>query len=182
MSQEIVERVRVKYPTPLGASHGACLIEIAQTLGGGAGLLRKPSGFNIALPDGTKVASDIICYPNGRIFDCLGDGDGQAIPSWHEAEGSPVDPSRYYAVSGGPVPVPDPGTPVPVPGTCKFQPCQCAEVVEQLTQMELASIRRFEIVMDTLARLEQQNRKPRPVTIKGGWIGTLRGEVGGIDG
>jgi hypothetical protein len=182
MSQEIVERVRVKYPTPLGASHGACLLEIAQTLGGGAGLLKKDWGTFVRLPDGTGVAQDIICYPNGRIFDCLGDGDGQAIPSWHEAEGSPVDTSRYYAVGASPVPQPQPQpqpNPQPQPTPCL---CKAGEVVELLTKLELESIKRYEIVMDTLARLERQNRLPRPVVIKGGWIGTLRGEVGGIDG
>lgn len=114
MSQEIVERVRVKYPTPLGPTHAACLIEIAQTLGGGAGLLRKDGGTNITLPDGVKVAQDIICYPNGRIFDCLGDGEGAAVPTWAEAEGSPVPTARYYAVSHAPVPpVPQPPAPQP---------------------------------------------------------------------
>src|SRR5678810_711256 len=55
--------------------HGACgafaITKMAAwgLRGTGAGLLSKPSGNNC---DG--YATDIICYPDGRIIDILGDG------------------------------------------------------------------------------------------------------------
>ena len=107
----VVERVRSAYPTPLGEVHGPFLLELARLIGQGAGLLRKDWGTFIRLPDGVAVAQDIICFPSGRIFDCLEDGEGAAKPAWSEALGSPVDPTRYYLVSG--VPQPDPPKPEP---------------------------------------------------------------------
>lgn len=106
-----VARVREKYPTPLGASHAACLLEIAREIGQGAGLLRKETGTNILLPDGVRVAQDIIVFPNGDGYDCLGSGETVATPTWGgPVEGSPFPASRYYAVSGE---QPVPGTPIP---------------------------------------------------------------------
>jgi hypothetical protein len=178
MSQEIVERVRVKYPTPLGATHGACLIEIAQTLGGGAGLLLKDYGVFVVLPNGVKVSQDIICYPNGRIFDCLGDGEGAAVPAWSEAHGSPIDPARYYAVSAVPVPEPTPPAP-PAPVACKAVET-AGEVLDALHEMRLEQDKRHETLLLILARLENDNRKSRPVTVSGWRTGTLKGDVGGV--
>ena len=108
----VVAHVRSAYPTPLGDTHGYFLLELARQIGKGlrqsVGLLKKDSGTRIVLPDGTTVAQDIICFPNGRIFDCLRDGENSAIPAWGEAKGSPVDLDRYYPVATGPMPVPDP--------------------------------------------------------------------------
>lgn len=122
-----VARVREKYPTPLGASHAACLLEIAREIGQGAGLLRKDTGTNILLPDGTRVAQDIIVFTNGDGYDCLGSGETLATPQWGgPVEGSPFPASRYYKVSAAspapepqpepePGPGPDPGQPEPPP-------------------------------------------------------------------
>lgn len=109
----VVAAVRATYPTPLGAQHGACLIEIARAIGQGAGLLRKDSGTHIVLPDGTRVSQDIICFPDGDIYDCLGDAEGEARPTWSRANGGPL-PSRYYRVSAEPEPSPEP-SPEPEP-------------------------------------------------------------------
>lgn len=121
-----VARIRAQFPTPLGARHAEFLRLLAAVIqgqpgGAGAGLLRKSGGTTVTLPDGVTVAQDIICFPDGRIFDCLGDGEGAATPSWSEAEGSPVDRSRYYAVAGDTLPQPQPNPqpnpqPQPVPG------------------------------------------------------------------
>jgi len=99
---EIVARVREKYPTPLGAEHGKCLLEIASALGNGAGLYKKDYGTFVVLPDGTKVSQDIICYPDGRGYDCLIGGEAEAKPGW----GGPyeLDKTRYYAVGAPPPP------------------------------------------------------------------------------
>lgn len=116
----VVASVRSGYPTPLGMAHAACLLDICRAIGMGAGLLRKDSGTNIQLPDGTRVSQDIICFPSGRIFDCLGDAEGQARPGWSEAEGGPF-PDRYYRVGATvppvtpPAPVTPPWTPPPTP-------------------------------------------------------------------
>lgn len=110
---DLVTQVRAKYPTPLGAQHAACLLEIATTLGNDAGLLRKDSGTVVTLPDGTRVAQDIIAYPDGRIYDVLGDAEGAATPQWSDK--GTVEPSRYYRVNGSPQP--NPGTIPPDVGT-----------------------------------------------------------------
>ena len=113
-----VARVRGKYPTPLGDSHAACLLELARTIGQGAGLLKKDAGTNILLPDGTRVAQDIIVFPNGDGYDCLGSGETAATPQWGgPVEGSPFPSSRYYKVGD---PMPDPG-PVTFPHAALLQ-------------------------------------------------------------
>lgn len=113
-----VARVREKYPTPLGAKHAACLLEIAREIGQGAGLLRKDGGTNIELPDGTRVAQDIIVFPNGDGYDCLGSGETLATPQWSgPVEGSPFPSSRYYKVSASAPPVDPEPQPQPNPDT-----------------------------------------------------------------
>ena len=107
----VVASVRASYGTPLGAQHADCLLAIARAIGQGAGLLRKPDGFNVTLPDGVKVSQDIIAFPDGRIYDCLGDAEGAATPGWMDK--GTVDPSRYYRVTEQPEPEP---TPEPEPG------------------------------------------------------------------
>ena len=106
---EVVRRVRDKYPTPLGDKHAACLLELAREIGQGAGLLRKDAGTNILLPDGTRVAQDIIVFPDGDGFDCLGSGETLATPQWSgPVEGSPFPSSRYYEVKPASTPQPQP--------------------------------------------------------------------------
>jgi hypothetical protein len=71
--------------------------------GEGAGLLAKPGGNNCE-----GFAVDIICYPDGRIFDILANGGGDEDaagnpipgtgnrPTWNPpSDGLNVDPSRY---------------------------------------------------------------------------------------
>lgn len=106
--RDVVARVRAQFPTPLGEMHADCLIAIVRTIGQGAGLLRKESGTFIDAGEFGRVAQDIICFPDGRIYDCLGDAEGAATPGWSEANGSPVDTERYVPVSDAPDPDPDP--------------------------------------------------------------------------
>lgn len=184
MSVEIVEAVRVKYPTPLGAEHGACLIAIAQALGGGAGLLLKDYGTHVTLPNGVKVSQDIICYPNGRIFDCLADGEGAAVPAWSEAHGSPIsDLSRYYAVSAAPPPVPGPPAPPvppPIPPVTCRAPEAMAEVLDAIHELRLEQAEQYDALRSQLARLEDANRKPRAFVGSARFIGRIDGEVSGV--
>lgn len=184
MSQAIVEAVRVKYPTPLGAEHGAFLIDLARTLGGGAGLLAKDWGTFVRLPDGRGVAQDIVCYRVGEgatHFDVLADGEGVAEPRWHEV--GPIDPARYVDVGGAPqpepVPVPDPVTPVPVPGTCKAVESM-AEVLDALHEMRIEQAERDEAIRTLLYRLINAERMPRRLTGRASWM-SLSGEVDGVE-
>lgn len=75
---------------------------------------------------------------------------------------------------------------VPAPPAPKPQPvCQCkaGDVIEAMTQQNLLIVKLHGEVVSALARLENANRKTRPVVLKGGWpVGTIRGEVGGIEG
>jgi hypothetical protein len=129
----VIVAVRAKYPTPLGDSHAACLLEIARAIGLGAGLLKKDTGTNILLPDGVRVAQDIIVFPNGDGYDCLGSGETLAVPQWGgPVEGSPFPASRYHAVSSVPAPEPPP-TPTPEP----FPPPPVdADLLRRVTELE----------------------------------------------
>lgn len=104
---DIIRAIRSQYPTPLGATHAQLLLDCAaQTK---MGLLRKTGGTRIALPpphfeDGhpIEVSQDILMEPStGRIYDFLGDAEGDATPGWSEAVGSPQPLSRLYLPVGG---------------------------------------------------------------------------------
>lgn len=184
MSLEIVEAVRERYPTPLGERHGAFLIELARTLGGGAGLLAKDWGTFVRLPDGRGVAQDIIVYRDldgATHYDVLADGEGQARPAWQFA--GPVDPARYVDVGAVPIPQPEPEPPAPVPApvACKAVDA-AAEVLDALHEIRIEAAKQHEIVMIALARLEKANGKARPFIGSARFIGEIRGEVGGVKG
>lgn len=78
----------------------------------GAGLLRKPSGENIAPFHGVLVSVGRICYADGQIYKILTDIPATMAPVWN-AE-APVDPARYFDVSAFLDPLPQP-TPTPQP-------------------------------------------------------------------
>jgi hypothetical protein len=91
----------------------------------GYGLLKKPSGSNCPQPEtGIKISRDILMLPSGRIFDCLIDAEGQAVPTWSEKK--PVNPALWTVpvdpeADGGVVEPPEPPEPeppvvVPYPG------------------------------------------------------------------
>jgi hypothetical protein len=48
--------------------------------------------------------------------------------------------------------------------------------------VRLEQAKSHDAILRALARLENNDRKPRPVTLSGRWVGTLKGDVGGIDG
>lgn len=114
---DVVRRVRAQYPTPLGSTHPQFLLDVAGEMeketGLNCGLLRKPGGTVITLPDGTTVSQDFLTFwlPDGVWgLDILADGEGAATPVW----GSPeqFDGARFYDVIPGtpnPPPPPPPG-------------------------------------------------------------------------
>ena len=116
---DLVERVRARYPTPLGGSHASFLIATAGLVevetGLNCGLLRKPGGTVIRLPDGTTVSQDFLTFKfaNGEVWgvDILADGEGEARPTWGTPEQFP--PERFYDVAGGAPPDPPPPDPPP---------------------------------------------------------------------
>lgn len=101
----VVAQVRAGFPTPLGDQHGTCLIQIATAIKQGAGLLKKDAGTFVTLPDGTRVAQDIICFSDGQHFDVLVDAEGTARPSWQDK--GFVDPTRFHPIAPPPPQVPD---------------------------------------------------------------------------
>lgn len=91
-----------------------------QLRGEGAGLLDKPAGNNCG---GYSV--DAICYPDGRLVDCLEDAGGGNVPMWG-ANGT-VDPGRYRpAVDPGDGGAPGPVTPAPAPAVVDVAPLVAA--------------------------------------------------------
>ena len=78
----------------------------------GAGILSKPSGNNWK-----GYAIDIVVYKDGRHFDVLVDGEGEARPTWRLVTNPPtVDPGRWRAaLNPGTTPGPEPPPPNPPP-------------------------------------------------------------------
>jgi hypothetical protein len=120
--KDIVQRVRARYNTPLGALHAGFLLELAveaeREMGLNVGLLRKPGGTRIALPDGVDVSQDFLTFrlSNGEVWgtDVLGDGENAATPGWGGSyEQFPSE--RFYDVIPGTVPPVDPPTDPPDP-------------------------------------------------------------------
>jgi hypothetical protein len=110
MQIELLKELRGTFPTPLGDKHGEFLLKAASVVGWG--LLRKPSGTNVALPDGTRVASDILMEPSGHIVDFLVDGTGAAEVVWQD-KGEVVESSRFYAAQAPAAPPETPAVPSP---------------------------------------------------------------------
>ncbi len=130
MSLQIVQSVRSKYPTPLGADHPAFLLEVAAKLG--KGLLKKTGGTRIFLPDGTGVSQDCVMDPDGKHWDILSDGEGAAEPRFDlltNPDGSPylTSPSNYYPVA----PILNPTVPEQSPPTLDL-----AEIVSVLNEIK----------------------------------------------
>jgi hypothetical protein len=148
--------------------------------------------------DGRPLSKDTLAKIDAGLglvcWDLLiGTGTGRPIlsldPQFHAINGQQfvaVEPVNYLALPPGDEEddVPNPGTNVPNPGTV----CACkaidaaAEVLDLLQEVRLEQAKSHDAILRALARLENDNRKPRPVTLSGRWVGTLKGEVGGIDG
>jgi hypothetical protein len=114
MSVEIVNAVRQKYPTPLGTQHREFLIEVACALG--LGLVRKITGNFVPFPPPVNgVSQDVVMAADGRAWDILVDGDGEARASFNAID--PIDVSRFVPPSvAAPPPVPV-AVPEPVSAT-----------------------------------------------------------------
>jgi hypothetical protein len=84
-----------------------------------AGLLVKRQGNNCE-----GFATDIICYPDGHIYDILIDGGGSNGPAWQDK--GFVDPALYQPVTAPPSPEP---VPEPQP------PASQDEVLTRLTEI-----------------------------------------------
>lgn len=145
MSEAIVTAVRVKYPTPLGSTHPAFLLEVAAALR--KGLLKKNTGTFITLPDGTNVSQDVVMDTTGNAWDILQDGEGVARPTWNVSPHID-DLSRYYDVESSPVP------PVNPPGG--NPPADLAPIYARLDALESqqdadgATLSRHTAQIDTL--------------------------------
>lgn len=117
---DTLQQLRPTYPTPMSEADRADLLNRTAWAhrADGYGLLSKDGGSFVTLPNGTKIAQDILFHlPSGIHYDCLSDAEGAAIPSWQDK--GPMDLSRWIApLSVTPTPVPpepEPPTPVPPP-------------------------------------------------------------------
>jgi hypothetical protein len=108
MSQQVVASIRSKYSTPLGAQHGAFLVEVATALK--KGLVDKPNGSHIQLSSGQFVSQDVVMDRSGAAWDILSDAEGAASPTFNPID--PIDPSRYVDVGSSTA---TPPSPMPAP-------------------------------------------------------------------
>lgn len=143
--KDTVERVRAKYPTPLGARHWEFLVDVAQATG--AKLFRKDGGDRVHIPVlGLSVSQDIVILPATRQWvDILGDAENTATPAWavHENAG---EPEKWIDVSGIKLPgaTPDPVKPPPPPPVDVA--ALKARIAELEKQSELANTRVRELL------------------------------------
>jgi hypothetical protein len=141
-----------------------------------AGLLTKTSGNNC---DG--YATDIVAYPDGRIFDILIDAGASNGPAWN-ADGT-VDPSRYHvAIDPGDVvtppqpPVPPPAPPVDL-GPLMARVSVVEQKVRDVTEAVIAQRAVLDNFLQQLADLHQQiaslplPSKPIPVSCSASVLG-----------
>ena len=146
-----VQRVRAKYPTPLGDQHGAFLIELAQAVGGF--LYKKPGGDHTTLPDGTPVSLDIVIVKaaDGPWWvDVLGDAEVNAVPAW-DAHPNAEHPENFVDVSGFGAPAPKPETkPDPKPEPPPAQDLSAILKSLEEVRAELSALR--SLVADTQSK------------------------------
>lgn len=183
--------------------------QLAQADGFDVGVLLKPNGTGGMSPIGRISLDIIIDIPDQQEYDGIAKADaddggpGPAIPVWHklpfkvgkcaivngkeECSGASMDRVKRPAVviipAPTPPPTPDPEPPNPPPPT--YPPVSDGLLVQILEELEVlrAELKtRDDTIIAALARLENDNRKSRPVTVSGGWLGTLKGTVGGVKG
>ena len=130
MSVEIVTLVRQKYPTPLGETHRAFLDEVACALK--LGLVHKTTGTFIPYPAPVHgVSQDALMARDGRAWDILQDGEGQANPAFHAIE--PIDISRYVEPAGAPAVASGDGSSAPPdPDAAALELARLRTLVERL--------------------------------------------------
>lgn len=162
MALGIIRGVRKKYPTPLAEKHAEFLLETAAACQ--AGLLIKPTGTHIVLPDGTPVAQDIIMDGDRDIhYDILSDGEGAADPVFNSD--GPMDHARFYKVVPTDAPVDSPVPPVVTPtppsdgGLVGLVAQMHAILVEQagkIAALEAANTRQDEDLVNQIRGMQSQ--------------------------
>jgi hypothetical protein len=165
MSLQIVQQTRAKYPTPLGASHPAFLLDLITALGPAYGLLRKDGGTHIVLPDGTRVSQDVISDRAGIQTDVLADGEGQAVPTWIGVDPGHYtpDPSRFYR----PAVIVDPPQPEPEPPTSSDLEARVAALEAAYGELATAVNEAKRIALAAMDAASQAARKGDPVSVTG---------------
>jgi hypothetical protein len=171
MSQQIVARIRSTYNTPLGAQHGAFLVEVATALG--KGLVDKPTGSHIQLSSGQFVSQDVVMDRSGAAWDILSDAEGAASPTFNPID--PIDPSRYVDVSAStstpPVPAPAPVDLSPVVAALQTLAAGVGSLATLMQQYDEANERRYRDLVAHFDALPKPGPQPvPPQTIPAGHI------------
>lgn len=128
----INQRVRAKYPTPLGARHWEYLVDFAQQAG--VQLYRKDGGAHVLIPPlNVNVSMDVVGRGSmgNHWADTLSDAEGAARPIWSVGD-SPAD-GTYIDVSGVALPgQPGPGPTPPPSGQCEARVAELEDAVRQM--------------------------------------------------
>lgn len=140
-SLQTVQRIRSKYPTPLGAQHWEFLVELAQAVG--AQLYRKDFGDHCWVPPlNAYVSLDVIGRGAlGDVWvDVLGDAENVAVPAWdahHGAAGVYLDVSGIVLPGQPAPPGPPPNDPLPpVPNPPMPPPVDLSAILRRLDALE----------------------------------------------
>jgi len=125
----INQRVRAKYPTPLGSRHWEFLVDLAQQTG--TLLYEKPGGAHVLIPPlNVFVSMDVIGRGVlGDVWvDTLRDAEGQAVPIWdaHPNAGGTYIDVRGVVLPGTPGTGPGPG------GQCEARVAELEAAVRQI--------------------------------------------------
>jgi len=131
------------YPTP--EQLGALLNAVAWAhRAEGWGLSAKPGGYNVPMPNGARIASDILHNRNDNVIvDCLIAAGERSEPTWNVL-GPMTDPNRPWVAPTDPgtaPPVDPPLPPVEPPAcTCDLTPVldALADLHERMGALEIA--------------------------------------------
>jgi hypothetical protein len=165
----VVQDTRRKYPTPLGAQHGAFLIAVANATGGK--LFRKDGGDHTTLPNGINVSLDVLIIEGADgpwWVDILGNAEGDAVPAW-DAHPNAGEPEKFVDVRGLSTDVPPvpqtPPAPSPPPQQPPAQPpTQPPAPVVDLSPV-LAALAEQKVAILRLAAAVENVKMPQPAAV-----------------
>lgn len=183
---EVVREVRAKYgPTLTDEQCGLLTYEVAYRLAQtdpAWGVSAKPNGKAATLPNGQRIAHDILHYrTTNTLIDILQAAGAESSPQWAEVPyhgdptGRPWLPATDASIFGGGV------TPAPTPAPTPVGPSLAvleAMVQTLATRVDLLAHNSTQTA-EGVQRLEAALKTGVPLTLQAKLLGRVMGTVGG---
>jgi hypothetical protein len=181
---EIVRQVRAQYGATLTDEQcGLLTNEVAWRLAQtdpAWGVSAKPNGKSATLPNGEKIAHDILHYrTTNTLIDILQAAGAESMPQWVEVpyHGDPSGRPWLWPVNPASFAVPTP-TPTPTPATGPSLAVLEA-LVQALAQRVDLLAHNSTVTAEGVQRLEAALAAGVPLSLRAKLIGDVRGTVGG---